>query len=350
METKSIDIEYRDMHYNYHLTIFIQFIYKTNIHTSMNKYIYFLFLVGAFLFPGLFSQNTLALLVPASQRGKQIAADMTKRFYNTADKCEDEPAWHCNGILIRAANASTRYHAWDPSPDSVRRGGISFSYFRSDLDTTRLQSARSQGFTLKGGRDGMAYLHPVSVLCSFPYDAGTSLRSDRGCGQSRDYRETSRACAEQGITTAEAWLKHFNSVPASEGRYYHQCSFDAGANGFATSLKARRLTSTQDQLEAWRQNELSIATWQAGIGEQLPIESFFYIRGLKNGNLTGLDAAKFMQDDYYRQTGIVIPVIRITFPEDESSDLTFTYTPSEQFDYRRHHEAISGAMTALFQE
>lgn len=256
---------------------------------------------------------------------------MKKRFYDTADTCGDDPAWFCNGIIIRAANASPRYYAWEASPSSISRGGVSFSYFRSDLNTTHLQSSRSQGFTLKSGRDSAAYAHPLEVLCSFPYDADTMTRTHQGCGAASDYAEESRECASQGITTAEKWLEHFNSVaPASQKRYHHQCSFDASTHAFATSLEARRLTDMQDQLEAWSQNELSVAAWPAGIGEQLPIESFFYVQGLNDGTMTGREGAKYMQSDYFQQTGIWVPVIKITLPGEESQDFNFEFIESDQ--------------------
>ncbi|AGB84053.1 hypothetical protein D781_3860 [Serratia sp. FGI94] len=261
--------------------------------------------------------------------GEQIAADMNKRFYDTSDTCGDHPAWFCNGIVIRAANASTRYHAWEASPDSVQRGGIAFSYFRSDLDINQLQSSRTQGFTLKSGQDAAASPYPLEILCSFPYDAGTEIRSHHGCGAASDYPEESRECASQGITTAEQWLTHFNIVtPASQQRYHHQCSFAADTHAFATSLKARRLTDVQDQLIAWRQNELSVATWPAGIGKQLPIESFFYVFGGRNEDMKGLSGAQFMQRDFLEQTGTTVPVIRISW--DDKIGSVFSWHPEEQ--------------------
>ncbi|WP_157032669.1 hypothetical protein [Erwinia typographi] len=297
----------------------------------MNKKTKLIAILLSLLFCGLNISTSGAEEESAKLTGFNVADDMKKRFYDTSDTCGDDPAWFCNGILIRAANASPNYHAWEPSPSSAIRGGIPFSYFRNDLNTTRLQASRSQGFTLKSGRYGTSSPWPIKVLCSFPYDAGTNIRTHQGCGAASDYPEESRECESQGITTAEQWLDHFNSVdPVSPKRYHHQCSFDASTDAFATSLKARRLTNVQDQMEAWSQNELSIATWPAGIGEQLPIESFFYIDGLHNDGLTGLEAAKYMQSDYFKQTGIRIPVIKITLPEKESENVDFTFVESDQ--------------------
>ncbi|CAI2091734.1 Uncharacterised protein [Serratia ficaria] len=302
---------------------------------------------SSFLALSFFSSMGLAYEFPAAASlsteaaGMQTAADMNKRFLDTHDTCGANPAWFCNGIMIRAANATPSYHAWDPSPSSQRRGGISFSYFRADLYATRLQGARTQGFTIKSGQAGELSVNPLKVLCSFPYDAGTGDRSDNGCGGNRYYSSDSRACSAQGISTARQWLAHFSdSRLTGEEPYRHQCGFAADAGeSFAASLEARRISKPQEQLVNWSQNELSIATWASGIAEKLPLESFFYIPEPDTASstvpagadLNGLAGAQFMQRDYYQQTGVIIPVIR----------MSLSNQPQDVFSWRAEDQVIS---------
>lgn len=265
--------------------------------------------------------------------GRQVAADMNKRFLDTRDSCGDQPAYYCNGILIRAANASPNYHAWDPSPGSVENGGISFSYLRADLNTTRMQGARKQGFTMKAGKDGASAELPLTLLCSFPYDGGTLRRADKGCGKSTSMAG-SEQCERLNIDTIDKWLKHFTFYKVEENRYRHRCSFDVVKDKVALSLEARRISDPDEQLTAWSQNEVVVATWPAGKGEKLPLESFFYIPDTKmteRGNLYGLAGARAMQLDYYQQTGIVIPVIRMSFDKN----------PEEVFSWRQEDQAVT---------
>ncbi|AGB84021.1 hypothetical protein D781_3827 [Serratia sp. FGI94] len=295
---------------------------------------FFLTVGFAYAFPA-------AASLSVEEAGMQTAADMNRRFLDTHDTCGANPAWFCNGIMIRAANATPSYHAWDPSPSSQRRGGVSFSYFRSDLYSTRLQGARTQGFTIKSGQAGELSVNPLKVLCSFPYDAGTGDRGDNGCGGNKYYSLESKACSALGITTAKQWLAHFSdSQLTGEEPYRHQCGFAAdAAESFATSLVARRISKPQEQLVGWSQNELSIATWKSGIAEQLPLESFFYIPQPKTvssaapagTDLSGLAGAQFMQRDYYQQTGMIIPVIR----------MSLSNQPQDVFSWRAEDQAIS---------
>lgn len=297
---------------------------------------------------GLANEVLDTISLSAEALGIQTATDMNKRFVDTRDTCDSNPAWFCNGIMIRAANATTAYHAWDPSPSAKNLGGVSFSYFRADISTTRLQGARTQGFTIKAGQEGEKSVNPLTVLCSFPYDAGTLNRGNKGCGVNKNYSSVSRECGSQGITTARQWLAHFTSVPANgASRYEHQCGFAADSAGFAASLEARRISKPQDQNVDWSQNELAVKTWDSGIAEQLPLESFFYIPAQQNtssatsvsADLSSLAGAQYMQRDYYQQTGIIVPVIRMT---PGSAD-------RQIFSWRAEDQAIStGKIAPLF--
>ncbi|MEJ4044612.1 hypothetical protein [Erwinia sp. SLM-02] len=253
--------------------------------------------------------------------GYAVAAAMNRRYFDTQDTCGSQPAYYCNGVMIRAANGKSKYHAWDPSPSSVSRGGVAFSYFRTDLSAVRLQENRSQGFSIKNNNSRATTDYPLEVACSFPYDAGTESRIDRGCGMYLSDR-ASRACDQQGITTAQQWLTHFNSVANSgDLRYMHQCSFSGDTTPFATSLEARRISRPDTQNIRWSQNELALKTWPVGTSQTLPVESFFYAVG--NNQADGLSGAQYMQQDFYQQTGIVVPVVRLNLANNVKEVFSF---------------------------
>lgn len=261
--------------------------------------------------------------------GQVVAERLNNRFYSTEDTCGDRAAFYCNGILLRATDASTAFHAWDPSPTSVRTGAVSFSFFRNDLQSTRLQSSRTQGFILLPSEDMSAKYYPVSVSCSFAYDAATSNRNEAGCGTNNTQPSGSQMCADQGIDTVDAWIAHFMSVEMDNGyRYMHQCGFKPDATGFALSLAGRRESNPQSQRPSWSQNEVVIATWPQGIPEQLPIEAFFYSISATRA-IVGLDAARFFQEDFFRETGRFVPVVQMNYGAAASQKI-FSYHEADQ--------------------
>ncbi|BEV48316.1 hypothetical protein BconGalA64_08150 [Burkholderia contaminans] len=164
------------------------------------------------------------------------------------------------------------------------------------------------------------------VLCAYSMDGGTDQRPGNGCGASTNHPAESRPCVAQGITDAQKWIEHFNSLKI---KYSDQCGWDvtkghAGtADHFYQSILAR-----QKMLSPWWeiQNELRVATWKQNNGEKLPIHSFFYIAG-DNQALTN---AKYDQKTFHQEYGIIVPVIAITLPTSKGEKAAFSYKRGDQ--------------------
>jgi hypothetical protein len=60
------------------------------------------------------------------------------------------------------------------------------------------------------------------------------------------------------------------------------------------------------------------------MGKTLPVEAVFYI------NDAGKAGAQYDQRDFKTQTGIWIPMIRITFPQTTTADAIFQFIPADQ--------------------
>ncbi|WP_139375551.1 hypothetical protein [Serratia marcescens] len=61
-----------------------------------------------------------------------MAEMLTNNYKKTVSSCGDleEPAYLCSGVMFKGTNPSERYNSWDPSPASVKSGGVFFSYLR----------------------------------------------------------------------------------------------------------------------------------------------------------------------------------------------------------------------------
>lgn len=262
--------------------------------------------------------------------GEETARGLNERYNDLAENCGSPnlAAFLCSGIIFRATK-SARYHAWDPSPASQISGGVSFSYLRRDSKYRKLAYGYNNGFIFFAPLrrpEGKVNIH---VLCSFPLDANTEDRpTKQGCDYNTNIPDpsTSRECQSQGITTASQWYAHFISVPA-QIRYFHQCGFDvraglgAGAvSAFNATLQAMTLLGSMSFAD---QNELRLATWSEGTGSTLPLEAFFYFG-------SGLATAQHDQQDFYNETGIIVPIILLTLPSTPTDNATFVYRTEDQ--------------------
>lgn len=267
--------------------------------------------------------------------GADTVRYLTEDYNNTASNCDSTttPAFLCSGVLFRGTDVyTTAYHAWDPSPASVTSGGVSFSYLRADSKYNKLAYSYSNGFIFFPyfyAPDGVGIDTDIDIMCSFPIDAATGNRSDKGCGASNSYPTTSGPCQEQGITTADQWYTHY--IKGLQSHEY-QCGFITSdnsiydtADAFYQSILSMAKINTESFNE---QNELRLATWAQGKQDSLPIEAFFYL----NGSSSGLNSAQHNQNDFYQSTRshIWLPVIKMTLPENQSEDAMFEYIPGEQ--------------------
>ncbi|WP_139253296.1 hypothetical protein [Burkholderia ubonensis] len=262
--------------------------------------------------------------------GQETATQITQRYRDTRSDCgtPSRPAFLCTGVILRGTDPSADYHSWNPSPYSVTSGGVSFSYLRIDAKYPKAAYNYTSGFIFGPYLDSAAKVHP-EVLCSFPIDGHTFDRpTDKGCGAHQSYPD-SGLCRAQNITTAAQWRDHFVKVTGYPQRLQHQCAFDVrdalneqATAAFNTSIAARNLVSNESFAT---QNELRIATWAQNIPAQLPIEAFFYVEG-------GLIGAQYDQRDFFRATGVNLPIIRMTLPATAANDATFEFRAQDQVD------------------
>jgi len=266
--------------------------------------------------------------------GPQTAADLTQYYENTVTGCGDDenlPAFFCSGVIIRATDYSTAHHSWDPSPASQSSGGVSFSYLRADSKYSSLAYNYVNGFIFypreytPEDKDS-----DIDVMCSFPIDAATNDRVDKGCGASPSYPTQSVECQTQGIFTATEWYNHY-----TEGKNSHsyQCGFVTAdksqydtADGFYQSILSMAKIASESFTT---QNELRLATWAQGMQDTLPIEAFFYL----SGSSSGLTTAQYDQEDFYNNTtgNMWVPIIKVELPTSKSGNVVFTYSDNDQW-------------------
>lgn len=254
--------------------------------------------------------------------GEETAVALTERYNNSVSACRPHnpsAAFECSGVIIRGTSPSTQYHAWNPNPSGT---GVSFSYLRKDSKFTNFYLYKN-GFIFYPRLLAPEGKVSVSILCFFPRDGATNIRENQGCGQSPNL-PTSRECQVQGINTAERWVEHYNQY----GSYQDMCGFNVrealGENAtiaFTEGLKAQRLVF-DPQLDNY--NELRLAKWDQDIGDVLPLQAFFYL------DSSGKINAQYDQQDFLKETGILVPIILITLPATEADQATFQFIPEDQ--------------------
>ena len=257
--------------------------------------------------------------------GWDVANEMNARYNGLTNDCNGQAAYYCNGVLVRVTDYGSSYHSWNPNP--ANQTDVSFSYLRHDIATPQLAftGAREQGFVLReADYFSQPGIYPLTVSCSFAFDAATNNRTQAGCGEHPNFLVSSAPCDVQGITTVDGWYAHFMSQPLADyRRYSHQCGFKADRVNFALSIMARaRAVSTENS----QVNEIMVRRWPQNIPDQLPIEAFFYL--YDQGQAPGLTGARFIQRDFYSQTGKFKPVISIAL---KSGGINiFSYHVSDQ--------------------
>ncbi|WP_110973183.1 hypothetical protein [Pseudomonas huaxiensis] len=233
--------------------------------------------------------------------GYQVADRLNARYARTSSTCADgSAAYRCNGVLVRTTGVGN-FHAWEPSPVSVRGNGVSFMYFRADLKTVRFY--HTQGYVVRELSYPVA--QPLSLRCIFPFDASTS-------GQ-LDYCNFRPSCASRGITSVAAWSAAYFSSPITS------CFFDNSAGEYQLALDIRNQSGAPSS-HPW--SELIIAAWPAGVGAQLPLEAFVYSPG------PGLPGAKGFQLDYLKTHRRYLPVLHVV--PDAADGRPFVFKPEDQ--------------------
>lgn len=265
-----------------------------------------------------------AIVTPSS--ASDIGKTLTQQYRSTPRNCGGKPlrpAFMCSGIMLRGTMPSTQYHSWNPSPNSEKSGGISFSYLRADSNFGKLAYGYKNGFILYPGLKAPSSMVSPRVLCMFPVDADTDQRNNYGCGLHPSFPYDSGECGQLGITNSSAWLRHYTYVPS--GRRRHECGFELYQRNYAASMFEQSLYAQQGLgREGFNtQNEMRLTTWAQDSGNVLPIQAFFYIEG-------GLDGARYDQKDYYNVTGRVVPIVKMTLPKYNSKKAKFDYYSNDQ--------------------
>lgn len=255
--------------------------------------------------------------------GPVTAQYLTERYNNKINMCQSNPsapAFLCSGVLLRATQHSTQFHFWNPNPSST---GVSFSYLRADAKFSKLVFGYNNGFIFYP-----VFYAPVDkmdpeILCFFPVDGATGSRDQQGCGQVAGV-PSGRECQSQGNSAAQ-YIAHYNSYPS---KYGYLCGFNVrdslnqgATTAFNEAIKAQGMGGT---FAFNTQNEFRLAKWGQNLGKTLPVEAVFYI------NEAGKAGAQYDQRDFKTQTGIWIPVIRITLPQTTTADAIFQFIPADQ--------------------
>jgi hypothetical protein len=255
------------------------------------------------------------------ENGQVIAARLDARYNNTSNDCSGEPAFFCNGVMLRTVD-SGNFLSWNPSANSIKKGAVSFSFLRRDMGIQRLARDAVQGIIFKNVERTLADGNlNVRVLCSFPSDAATDVRANQGCGAHPSYPTQSVYCSTLGISTLAQWKQHYESAPAGWQRNQHQCSFYAPSrSAFAVSLVARSNFQTPATDRQYH-NEIMLQLWGQNLHRQVPLEALFY--RIQRNPASGLASVKVIQRDYFNCTGSVLPIMRLTLADGAASAFSF---------------------------
>lgn len=261
--------------------------------------------------------------------GEDTVNALNGRLANLAWDCgaPSQPAFLCSGAVIRATDTPK---FWVPQQKNIDAGGISASYLRNDAKFKVLVYHRNSGFTLYPVFARPSNSRQYQVLCSFPNDAGTDNRLDRGCGDHVQNPTVQTYCDQMDIRTAQAWIRSF---PADKVKYSEICAFDVRdeqnggtAQAFRASLEARNLGG-QTLFEL--QNELRIATWGNNPPYDPPVESVFYTTPPSSA-ASGLENARGYQIEWWLATKKFVTLAKLNLPQTLSANPKFSYDPADQ--------------------
>lgn len=268
----------------------------------------------------IYTHSTFALT------GYEVAKSIQDRYDSNLKTCSSgAPLYECSGVMVRGVSVpdNHEYDVWNPSPGSVERNGISFSFLRNDI--ARWLVGNDGGFIFFPSESKPAHSIEIMPLCYFPIDGVTFNRSGMGgCGSNPQYQESSPPCQEHGVLTASQWIQN---SPNGIQQLDRQCGFDLyqySPSEVASAFYEGILSSSLSDKPI--NNEIVVAAWPIDIPSQLPIEAFFYVEGR-----TDKVKIKFVQSDFYLHTGIVIPIIKLTEQKHGNNyDYTFSFDESDQ--------------------
>ncbi|MHC8333198.1 halovibrin HvnC [Pseudomonas sp. LB3P25] len=270
-------------------------------------------------------------------KGPAIATQLNtlySRKFANCNNSDSQPAFLCSGVTLRVTvkDPNNQYKVWDPSPTSIKSGGVSFSYLRADTNFGRLAWGYGNGFILYPIFEAPADKVDLDYLCSYPMDAWTWTRNETAvCVAHPSYPAQSQICHNAGVTTAEQWKAVWDLPGGTPNQ--RSCGFDVkddrnalAGPAFYQSVRAKALLGAKGFSE---HNEILIKTWTAGRPNTLPIMAFFFVAG---GTNAGLADAQYNQRDFYNSTNpkIVVPIIRLTPPDSAAGTASFIYVAADQ--------------------
>ncbi len=279
------------------------------------------------------TQSRSATLSAADIAGAEVAANLEKRYRDTRDNCgaASKPAFLCTGLILRGTEASTEFDPWNPSPTSIRNGGVSFSFLRSDYNMKRLAYTYNSGFVFYPILNTPPGKLLIEILCFFPVDGSSNARPEGGCGEHPRYPTVSKSCETQTpvVDTAAKWAaKYREDAAAGKDNRESMCSFNvrdaansAAGPRFLEGLRGGRLV-LPDSFNI--PNDMKLKTWAQNIPDELPIQAFIYT------NSTGLAGAQFYQRRFRQLTGVTLPIIYITLPQNLEQLAAFAYRAADQ--------------------
>ncbi|MCD9115835.1 hypothetical protein [Pseudomonas bijieensis] len=237
--------------------------------------------------------------------GYQVAERLNKRYFDTAVTCPDGRAsFYCNGVILRGTEATTQFHSWNPSPRSNNINGVSASYVRADA--LMMLPAWPQGLLFKAL--AAPTIQALTPRCLYPFDGFTGALTEACTGR--------MLCTALGVYSVADWLYWYSTTP------YNSCSFDTSAQMGQVVMDIRRTLPHPEY--SW--NELVLAPWEQDIPEKLPVDALFYGTAYNAGD--GRGGARYIQDDYYRQTGRFWPIVHLRLNATDGQ--IFSFMPDDQ--------------------
>ncbi|MHA6197078.1 DUF2599 domain-containing protein [Pseudomonas wadenswilerensis] len=296
----------------------------------------------------------LTPLCASAAPGDEVAAQLTADYQFTPDRysrdqrvrdkalvertgSDSQPAFLCSGNLLRAVWADVRYPFWSVSPKSQVSGGVSGSYLRADANFSKLAYGLSAGFFFYPIYYNPKPYSDYNVLCFFPKDAATDLRSMQGCGDSKDTAPIEDYCSAPmiNVSTAAAWADRYL---ASGYANLELCGFDvrdsenhkAGPE-FVKGLEARNLAIARYPAVFDFQNEFRIAKWTENPPLSPPVMAIFHTYDAASENLAlSQEHGRLFQIQWYRATREHKPIIKLNLPETLQNKAVFAYHPEDQ--------------------
>ncbi|WDY59154.1 hypothetical protein [Pseudomonas sp. PSKL.D1] len=260
--------------------------------------------------------------------GPAVAQALTNRYNDTTKYCAGQnPAYYCNGVMLRITTYSPNYRSWEPSPQSQALRSVSYSFLRRDGKFKSLAFEGSNGLILFSLETTPSHKFKVKPMCIYPNDGWTNNSTGTRCGVGQTQVPTERRCPWVGVAWAAEWVAKYVGV-GYEGPTICAYNVDTSMEGSAMaaiwlgeSQKVKEMASSDSDKRFTQQNELIIAAVSGAQppAREWPIQAFFYT------NNTGLVAAKLDRADYENHGGERLPLIKVTLPLTRAQDAKFEY-------------------------